>query len=354
MDRLAIEAFSLGTFSVGGGVPFPGLVLNDTVLNLAALAPLAETLGITLLGSDTGNLSVLQLLEHWQHNDSVLQQLVAALQSDTPEVLVLRQQFVAVENLQVLPPVNLPRQILMSGANYFKHVVDLIVDQGPGKNPDTEGMQPEQLRQYAENLMTQRQKHGDPYFFSKPVSAISGANDPIVLLDIAKLPDWELELAVVIGKSAFQVPRDRAMDYVAGYAIANDISNRGQIYRTDDMKPLGTDWISSKCSPGYLPFGPYLVPACCVPDPGRLQITLKLNGDTMQDENTSDMIFDIPRLIEYISSRVQLWPGDIICTGSPAGNGTHYKRFLQAGDRVESGISGLGMQRNQVLAESKR
>lgn len=348
MKTYNTPAFALGTFSSGAGTAFSGLVLNDTVLDIAALAPLTQVLGLTLLGSE----SVLQLLEHWEHNITSIEQLVAALQSDTAEAIALREQFVPVENLKVFPPVNLPRQIFMSGANYFKHVVDLIVDQGPGKNPDTEGMNPEELRRHAENLMTERQKNGDPYFFCKPVSAISSANDPIVLLDIAESPDWELELAVIIGKPAFQINRNQAMEYVAGYSISNDISNRGQIYRTDDMKALGTDWISSKSSPGYLPFGPYLVPTCCIPDPDNLTITLKLNGDIMQNENTADMIFNIPRLIEYISSRVQLLPGDIICTGSPSGNGTHYQRFLQPGDLVESSISGLGIQRNPVQSES--
>jgi len=140
------------------------------------------------------------------------------------------------------------------------------------------------------------------------------------------------------------------MDYIAGYTIANDISNRGQIFRSDsDMKPMGSDWVSSKSSPGYCPLGPYLVPAAFVENPMDLQINLALNGDMMQDESTADMIIDIPRLIEYLTARVQLLPGDVLLTGSPSGNGVHYKRFLQTGDVMDCSITGLGTQRNEIL-----
>ena len=117
------------------------------------------------------------------------------------------------------------------------------------------------------------------------------------------------------------------------------------------MKALGTDWVASKSCPTYLPVGPYVVPATQVADPQDLHVELKLNGETKQDESTSDMIFGVARLVEHLSSIVQLMPGDLICTGSPAGNGTHYNRFLQPGDVVEGSITGLGSQRTPVVAE---
>jgi len=117
------------------------------------------------------------------------------------------------------------------------------------------------------------------------------------------------------------------------------------------MKAMGTDWMTSKCRPTYLPCGPVIVPSAFVPDPQQLQITLKLNGETKQDDSTSDMIFDVARLIEHISSLIELQPGDLICTGSPAGNGTHFNRYLQPGDVMRAAITGLGEQRTPVIAE---
>ncbi len=338
------EKFALGTFASGASPEFAGWVLADSVCPLPALNSLLANNGLQL----TSDQSVIALLEDWSHNNTVLNKALALLATDVAFAAGIEKELLAESTLRVLPPINLPRQILCSGANYFKHVVDIIVEMGPGRNPSTEGMNKEQLREFAENLMRQRQKHGEPYFFCKPVSAICGANDPIPLLDIAEQPDWELELAVVIGKAAFQVSQADAMDYVAGYTIANDVSNRGQIYRKDDMKAMGTDWISSKSSPAYLPLGPYLVPKQFVENPAELQIQLALNGELKQDESTSDMIFGIPRLLEYLTQRVRLFPGDIICTGSPAGNGVLYNRFLQAGDVMDATISGLGKQHNPV------
>ena len=112
---------------------------------------------------------------------------------------------------------------------------------------------------------------------------------------------------------------------------------------------LGTDWLRSKSAPSFMPFGPVLVPACFVPNAQDLRLTLKLNGQTMQDESTADMLFDVAQQIEYITAHVQLWPGDLIATGSPAGNGTHYNRFLRDGDVMESSIEGLGTQRNACV-----
>jgi 2-keto-4-pentenoate hydratase/2-oxohepta-3-ene-1,7-dioic acid hydratase in catechol pathway len=107
----------------------------------------------------------------------------------------------------------------------------------------------------------------------------------------------------------------------------------------------------AKGSPSYLPTGPFLVPVAFVGDPQNLRITLKLNGQLMQDESTADMIFGVARIIEFLSANVQLWPGDLIATGSPAGNGTHYNRYLTPGDLMEGSITGLGTQRNRCVAE---
>ena len=340
--------FALGTFSYAGCPPFAGLVSEgEQILAVEALRPLCTQLGHYLPEAA----STRTLIECWSTTLPALQAAANALaQRDTPAAQMAASARVPMSALKVHPPVA-SRQILLSGANYFKHVVDIIVDLGPGKTPGTQGMDPQTLRRYAEELMTRRKREGAPYIFSKPVSVLSGAYDPVVVPASTSQADWELELVVVIAAPARNVRKEDAMRYVAGYTIANDITNRDQIWTTGDMKAMGTDWISAKSSPGYLPVGPYMVPASQVSNPQDLTIELKLNGQTMQNESTADMIFDIARLIEHISSLVQLLPGDLICTGSPAGNGTHYNRFLQPGDIVEGAITGLGHMRTPVTSE---
>lgn len=345
MSEAAASPYALGTFSVAGAPEFPAMVRNHEVVALNALQPVAEQLGVELIDAD----SMLALMGRWESNELALE-AVNSYFSTEPGRAAWNESAVPLSKLTLHAPV-MPRQVFCCGANYFKHVVDLIVDQGPGANPGTEGMDAKTLRAYAEDLMTRRKETGAPYFFNKPISTITGANDPIVLPAFAKLPDWELELAVIIGKPARHVRKADAMGYVAGFAIANDISNRDHIWAREDIKAMGTDWVAGKSCPSYLPLGPYIVPRRFVPDPQDLTITLKLNGEIKQNESTSDMIFDVARQIEHLSSLVQLLPGDVICTGSPAGNGTHYKRFLQEGDLVESSISGLGSQANPCISE---
>lgn len=345
---IAKVRFAIGTFSLAGCPPFAGLVMDDRVIAVDAMRAVVQEEGFSLPVAN----STLSLLECWNTALPALQAAANALHNAvTPAARTAQASMVPMSALKVHPPVA-ARQIFMCGANYFKHVVDIIVDMGPGKSPGTGGMSPVQLRAYAEELMRKRQRDGSPYVFTKPITTLSGAYDPIIIPSFAEQPDWELELAVVIAAPARHVRREQAMNYVAGYAIANDITNRDWIWARADMKAMGTDWLPSKCCPGFLPFGPYLVPATHVQDPMDLHMKLDLNGETKQDERTSDMIFDIARQIEYISSIVQLLPGDVICTGSPAGNGTHYKRFLQPGDVVDTSITGLGNQRNPVLSEN--
>jgi 2,4-diketo-3-deoxy-L-fuconate hydrolase len=323
--------FALGTLSHPEATAFPGVVIGEQVIPLDHFPRLA------------GVASILALLENWDANFAALQESLASVVASAPALPLAR--------LRVHPPVKLPRQIFCSGANYKKHVVELIVDEGGG--PLTEQMTTEERRAWATRMMDERAATGHPYMFSKPVSVVTGAYENIVLPPHAKAPDWELELAVVIGRKARHVAGAEALSYVAGYSIANDVTNRDHVFRRDAVKAMGSDWIAAKGSPTYLPFGPYLVPAAFVPDPQDLQLTLKLNGEIKQDESTADMIFDVARQIEYLSSLVELWPGDVICTGSPAGNGTHYNRFLREGDVVESTITGLGMQRNVCIKERK-
>jgi 2-keto-4-pentenoate hydratase/2-oxohepta-3-ene-1,7-dioic acid hydratase in catechol pathway len=212
------------------------------------------------------------------------------------------------------------------------------------------GETPEERRAISEQKMDERARNGLPYAFLKLPSAVVGPHDPIVLPRGVTKPDWELELVVVIGRKARHVHRDDALSCVAGYTLGNDVSARERLYR-HDLRTIGTDWMSCKSPPSFLPLGPHIVPAAQVPQPQALQIQLRLNGALMQDASTAEMIFDIARQIEYISERVTMWPGDLVLTGSPAGNGTHYKRFLQAGDEVHGRIDGIGEIRNRCVAE---
>lgn len=322
-----MKRYALGTFSVKDSARFVGFVVNDRVASLAELAA----------GHGEGELAsapdVLALLETWSTSEPALGRLAAKVSGE-------KGRWYALSELHTHPAINLPRQIFCTGANYRKHVVDLTVDAKIG--PD--GLDEIGLRRWAEAMMDERLANGEPYAFTKPVSAVSGAFDPLVLPATTTKPDWELELAVVIGRGGYQISREQALDHVAGYSIVNDISARDLIPRTD-YKMLGTDWLRSKGQPGFLPLGPYVVPKRFVSDPHRLQMRLTVSGQVMQDETTADMLFGIERQIEYISRYSRLLPGDVICTGSPAGNGTHYNRFLRDGDVMEAEIEGLGRQR---------
>lgn len=337
-------AFRLGTFSVAGSAPFAGIEVSGKALGLQATTAFLAAQHLELKGTE----SVLGILEHWRENFPVLQRIAEALHRGSHAGLA--EQALSVHNLRFHPPVNLPRNIYCSGANYKKHVVDIIVAQAM---TETANMTDEERRAWGIRKMDDRIANGTPYFFCKPQSAVTGPFDPIVIPADVKTADWELELGVVIGQRARRVSRERALDYVAGYTIVNDITSRERVNRRKgDMEEMGMDWVLSKGSPTFLPMGPYLVPAAHVGDPQQLQVTLKLNGEAMQNERTDDMIFGVARLIEHLSRACELLPGDLICTGSPAGNGVHYKRFLRPGDSLEGEISSLGTQRTSCVAEA--
>lgn len=345
--------FALGTYSTAlrlQGDAFAAVVVGSRLLAIADLADHCAAAGRPLSAAFLRTERMQDFLEQWDNHFPALQGAIGCLSEDAGMAQALEPHWMTLDSVRQHAPVALPRQVMCTGANYFKHVVDLIVDQGPGANPGTEGLDPAQLRAHAWELMTERSRSGEPYVFAKAVSAVTGPFDPVRLPAIARKPDWELELGVVVGRAARNVRREDALSYIAGFTIVNDITARDLVY-VREPKALGTDWVSAKSAPTFLPMGPYLVPAAFVADPQDMRIQLRLNGQVMQDESTSDMIFDIARQIEHISSRMQLWPGDVICTGSPAGNGTHYQRFLRDGDVMEGGITGLGVQRNRCIAE---
>jgi 2-keto-4-pentenoate hydratase/2-oxohepta-3-ene-1,7-dioic acid hydratase in catechol pathway len=255
--------------------------------------------------------------------------------------------WVPLDTVTLTAPVT-PRQVIQAGANYRAHVIELVV---AGLTPD-ETRTPKQAYAFAADLMDKRAATGEPYFFIGLPTVVVGDDVPLVLPAYSEVHDWELELAVVIGSTAFQVSREDAMAHVAGYTIVNDVTTRDLVFRKD-MKEIGTDWFRSKNAPGFLPTGPFLVPAQFV-DPADLTIRLDLNGQTMQNSSTSDLLFDIPALISAASQTTALLPGDLLLTGSPPGNGQHWKRFLRDGDVMSGSIEGLGTQVVRCVAESAR
>ncbi|WP_026821124.1 fumarylacetoacetate hydrolase family protein [Arthrobacter castelli] len=242
------------------------------------------------------------------------------------------------DDVEVLAPVE-PRQVIQAGANYRTHVIDLSLAHRPADDPRSE----EQIAEETAAMMDKRAAEGLAYFFIGLPTAIASAADELVLPGYSRKHDWELELAAVIGTEAFRLSPEEALDHVFGYTMVNDITTRDLVFRKD-MPEIGTDWYRAKNAPGFLPTGPLLLPAKFVDDPQDLKVTLKLNGETMQDESTSDMIFTVAQLVSQASQNMPLLPGDLVLTGSPAGNGAHWGRLLRDGDVMEGSISGLGTQ----------
>ena len=186
----------------------------------------------------------------------------------------------------------------------------------------------------------------EPILFSKAVTALSGPNDPVILPKGSKKGDWEVELAIVIGRRAQYVDQAGAMNVIAGYTILNDVSEREfQLERSGQ-------WVKGKSFDTFAPTGPWLVTPDEVPDPQNLRLWLDVNDQRMQDGNTSTMIFGITHLISAISGYMTLMPGDIIATGTPSGVGLGQNPpvFLKPGDVMRLGVEGMGEQRQEVLA----
>jgi 2-keto-4-pentenoate hydratase/2-oxohepta-3-ene-1,7-dioic acid hydratase in catechol pathway len=325
-EHTGLAGFGLGTVEVRDRGIVAALVRDEQVVVLADHQDhLKLTNAVTVRG----------LLEDW---DRVLPELHALADAPDVEPLLLA-------DVRILAPLE-PCQVIQSGANYRTHVIDLHV--AHAKTADDRPV--DEARAEAEAQMDQRAAEGTPYLFVGLPSAISGPYDDVVLPDGGDQHDWELELAAVIGRPAYRVKRHEALDHVAGYTIANDLTTRDLVFRPD-MPAIGTDWFRSKNAPGFTPLGPWVVPSAFVGDPMDLQITLRLNGQVMQNESTADMIFDVATLVSAASQTVRLLPGDLVLTGSPAGNGMAHGRLLRDGDVMEGTITGLGVQRTHVAAE---
>jgi 2-keto-4-pentenoate hydratase/2-oxohepta-3-ene-1,7-dioic acid hydratase in catechol pathway len=185
----------------------------------------------------------------------------------------------------------------------------------------------------------------EPLVFMKATSALCGPNDEIIMPKGSTKLDWEVELAIVIGTTARYVKEQNALDYVAGYSVANDVSERA-------FQMQSSQWDKGKGCDSFGPLGPWLVTKDEIADPQVLDLWLEVNDERMQSGNTRDMIFDVPQLISYVSRFMTLLPGDVISTGTPAGVGMGKRpepRWLRSGDRVRLGVEGLGVQSQAVV-----
>lgn len=219
------------------------------------------------------------------------------------------------ENTRLGPPICRPSKIVCVGLNYAKHAQE-------------SGME----------------VPSEPVLFFKASSAIIGPYDEVILPKNSKKSDWEVELAIVIGEKASYVSEKNAMNHVAGYVLHNDISEREfQLERQGQ-------WVKGKSCDTFAPLGPFVATKDEIKDPHNLNLWLKLNGKTMQDSNTSDLIFGIPKLVSYISQFMTLLPGDLISTGTPfgVGLGLNPEIYLKDGDKMELGIEGLGVASQKV------
>ena len=185
----------------------------------------------------------------------------------------------------------------------------------------------------------------EPIVFFKPTTSLNGPDDPIRMLRDSRHCDWEVELAVVIGKHCYEVPEAAALDHVAGYCIANDVSER-----KFQAKGSG-QWVLGKSGDTWCPLGPWLVTADEIADPQNLRLTLDVNGKRMQDGTTADMIFPVAHLVHFVSRFMSLEPGDVMLTGTPAGVALGHQPpvYLQPGDRLHLEIDGLGAQNSEVI-----
>ena len=234
----------------------------------------------------------------------------------------------ALDAVRLLAPLDRPGKILAAAGNFQAHV-----DEGGGNKVDT--------------------SRRTPRVFIKPATTLIGPDEPVVLPSVSQEVDWELELAVVIGRTAKEVSVADALDYVGGYAVFNDMSARSMSWGIEDREVHDWDkffdWLTGKWCDTFAPMGPYLVTPDEIDDPDALAMRLEVDGELWQEDSTGSMIFDCADLISFCSRIMTLEPGDIIATGTPAGCGVAVGRFLKAGEVMVGSIEGLGTLRTPVV-----
>lgn len=318
---LARGSFGIGTFRSPEGTAFPALVHPDgTVRDLS-----------------TRWIDTHAIFDSWERSFEELSEI-----ADDGHAAEFR-----LDELVALPPLAHPN-ILGAGANYRQHVAEMMTHNKATQHLREEGQSDESF--FERNLaeIERRANEGIPFFWTGMHSSLAGANDDVPLPPVGEHPDWELEFGVVLAKGGRLVAPEDADDLIAGYIMVNDLGAVDEFRRTDVY--WGYDWVS-KHQPNFKPAGPFIVPKQFV-DRSKVRIRLSVNGKVMQDWPISDMIFPPEKILSYASERVRLMPGDLLITGSPPGNaGSHGGAWLKPGDLIESEVTYLGRQRNQVVAE---
>jgi 2-keto-4-pentenoate hydratase/2-oxohepta-3-ene-1,7-dioic acid hydratase in catechol pathway len=309
MDAAAREcgtmaSYKLATYQSADG-PRAGVVLGERICDAAKLT------------GRPGYATMLGILEAWDAAQDAIE--AAAAPGNTPESRPL-------DGTKLLAPVLWPSAIYCAGANYGDHMVEMARVQNIAPEPDP----------HSRGLM--------PWHFIKASRSIVESGATIKLPVYSQMVDWEAELTAVIGRPARNVALERALDHVAGYTVANDLSARDASRRPhiSDTSPFKFDWVGQKSFDAACPLGPWVVPSRQITDPQQLGIKLWVNDTIKQDSHTSQMIFSLAEQIAYLSTRITLHPGDLILTGTPAGVGMARKEFLKAGDVVKVWVENVG------------
>jgi 2,4-didehydro-3-deoxy-L-rhamnonate hydrolase len=324
----APEPYKLGMFRQANRT-FPGMIIRDSIV-------------VEVGGGQT----LKELIARWDAKTAALMAKTAvdAARQRPANALDLAQ-------LKTLPPIPDPSTMLAAAVNYQEHAIEMR--SGSTTAASAAAVDPKVGMGIPGYW---NRKAGDPrqnpFFFPKLRAAITGQGDPIVIPAGRSQIDWECELAVVVGRTAKRVTADRASEYIFGYTLMNDVSDRGG--RADGRH--GSDWLIGKSHDTFAPLGPYVVPREFVPDPQKLAIKFTLSGTVMQDSNTDRMTHTFFELFEYASHIITLQPGDILSTGSPAGVGTARGTpiYMKAGDTSVCTIERIGTLTNPVQGEAPR
>ncbi len=337
------EPFKLGTFE-HQGQRFVGLVLRDTLVIDIAMANAS-------LERDNPSLAKLPMPQDMKEligRYAGLKQRLYAIVNKLADVLSGAEHPLYIYDLKalkVLPPIMYPETLLNAAVNYEEHARE-----GPRVQ------QPAAVAQSEESASAPglwERKPGDtrhnPYLFLKPRSAVIADGEAIRLPPGRERIDWECELAVVIGRPASRVSIERANDYIFGYTLENDVSDRGG--RGD--RRHGSDWLVGKGHDTFAPLGPFIVPKEFIKDPQQLGIKFTLSGEVMQDSSTARMTHNVNELLHYASNILTLQPGDVIATGSPAGVGSARTPpvFMKPGDVAVCTIEGIGTLTNPIVGQ---
>ncbi len=274
-------------------------------------------------------LTIDDLLEDWELWQDTAMHMAECFRDDPSLV----SDWVDLDSVVWDPPLARDPLMLFAAANYSAHTQEAEKSDLVGQKVGT--------------------GDGDPYLFQKPIRSVVGSTDPVVKPFDVEQMDWEVELALVIGRSGRRIERDNAMSHVAGYMVCNDLSARDFV-RRPDWPMFSSDWFAQKSFDTFTPIGPVLVPRAAIPDIDSLRLRLWVGDQLMQDGHVGEMLFSIPEQIEFASRFVTLKPGDVISTGTPAGVGMATGRYLQAGETMTTQITSLGRQVTTVLDEVSR